>query len=100
MIQSLDPLSEIRYLREENQKKELQIQDQNLQIKKLQHQIEQMLRNVFGKKSERFIPEQPELALEIKPILEPEVQKETITYERKKSNSIALTNILIKAKLR
>jgi transposase len=66
-----------------------QIQEQDLQIKKLQHQIEQLLRTVFGKKSERFtpnIPEQIELPLDIKPILEPEVQKETITYERKKSN--------------
>lgn len=89
MIQSLDPLSEIRYLRDENQKQELQIQEQNVQIKKLQHQIDQLLRTVFGKKSERFvpqIPEQTELPLDIKPLLVREAQKETITYERKKSN--------------
>ncbi len=66
-----------------------QIQQQNLQIQKLQHQIDQMLRSVFGKKSERFIPtipEQIELPLDLKPVDQPEVKKETITYERKKSN--------------
>ncbi|MCC6599223.1 MAG: IS66 family transposase [Crocinitomicaceae bacterium] len=65
------------------------MQEQNLQIQKLQHQIDQLLRTVFGKKSERFtpnIPEQMVLPLDIKPILESEVQKETITYERQKSN--------------
>jgi transposase len=67
-----------------------QIQEQGLQIKKLQHQIEQMLRTVFGKKSERFIPNIPnqiELPLDIKPSSEAEIKTETITYERKKSNS-------------
>ena len=60
-----------------------QIQQQNLQIQKLQHQIDQMLRNVFGKKSERFIsaiPEQIELPLDLKPVDQPEVKTETITF--------------------
>ena len=66
-----------------------QIQEQNLQIQKLQHQINQMLRTVFGKKSERFIPsipEQTELSLDIEKVQEPEVKTETITYDRKKSS--------------
>lgn len=89
MIQSLDPLSEIQYLREENRQQQSQIQQQNLQIQKLQHQIDQMLRTVFGKKSERFVPnvpEQIELSLDIKKVSESEIKTETITYERKKSN--------------
>jgi transposase len=87
VIESLDPLSEIRYLREENQKKQSQLQQKDLQIEKLQHQIEQLLRSVFGKKSERFIPPVPgqiELPLDIQPVAEPEVKTETISYERKK----------------
>jgi transposase len=66
-----------------------QIQQQNLQIQKLQHQINQMLRTVFGKKSERFIPsipEQTELSLDLEKVQEPEVKTEIITYERKKSS--------------
>lgn len=61
------------------------LQSQN---QRLQNQIDQLLRTVFGKKSERFIPNVPaqiELPLDIKLIDEPEVKKETITYERKKS---------------
>ena len=68
------------------------IQEQNLQIQKLQHQINQMLRTVFGKKSERFIlsiPEQTELYLNIEKVQEPEIKTEKITYERKKSNGIS-----------
>ncbi|MEO7157057.1 MAG: IS66 family transposase [Vicinamibacterales bacterium] len=89
MIQSLDPLSEIQQLREENQKKELQLQQKDLRISKLQHQLEQLLRTIYGKKSERFVPNLPdqiELPLDITPVAAPEVKTEKITYERKKSN--------------
>ncbi len=82
MIETRDPLSEINLLREENQKQQLQIQ-------KLQQQLEQLLRIVYGKKTEKFIPSIPEqtvLALDIEAIVQPEVQKETITYDRKKSS--------------
>ena len=64
------------------------VQSLQSQNQKLQDQIDQLLRTVFGKKSERFIPnipEQAELPLDIIPILEAETEKETITYERKKS---------------
>jgi transposase len=82
VIETQELLLENQKLREENL-------HQRSQIQKLQHQLEQLLRTVYGKKSERFtptLPEQTELPLEINPILEPEVQKEIITYERKKSN--------------
>ena len=64
-----------------------QLDTQNIQLQKLQHQIEQLLRNVFGKKSERFIPniaDQIELPLDITPIADTAVKTERITYERKK----------------
>lgn len=63
-----------------------QLQSQN---EKLQNQIDQLLRTVFGKKSERFvpnIPEQIELSLDIEKVQQPEIKTETITYERKKSS--------------
>ena len=63
------------------------IQQKDLQIQKLQNQLEQLLRTVYGKKSERFAPTLPgqgSFALDI-PVLEtPEVKTETITYEREK----------------
>jgi len=64
------------------------INQQNLQIQNLQHQIDQLLRGAFGKKSERFtdqIPEQIELPLDIDPVKPSEIETETITYVRKKS---------------
>jgi transposase len=66
-----------------------QIQEQNIRLQKLQNQIDQLLRTVFGKKSERFvptIPEQIELSLDIEKVQGPEIKTETITYERKKSS--------------
>ncbi len=86
MIQTLDPLSEIQYLREENQKKESQIFQQNLRIEKLQHQLEQLVRIIQGQKSERFIAvvdsNQLPLSLDVESIAAPEVKTKTITYER------------------
>lgn len=63
-----------------------QLQSQN---EKLQNQIDQLLRTVFGKKSERFvpnIPEQIELSLDIEKVQQAEIKTETITYERKKAS--------------
>lgn len=79
---------EIKELLLENQKLREENQQQQSQIQKLQDQIDNLLRTVFGKKSERFvpnIPEQIQLPLDIAPIAEPEVKTETITYNRKKS---------------
>lgn len=64
------------------------VQNLQSQNQKLQNQIDQLLRTVFGKKSERFVPNIPgqvELPLDIMPILETKSEKETITYEREKS---------------
>ena len=81
MIETQELLLENKKLREENLY-------QRSQIQKLQHQLEQLLRAVYGKKSERFAPTLPgqgSFALDI-PVLEtPEVKTEKITYERKKS---------------
>lgn len=89
MIQTLDPLSEIQLLREENQKQESQILQQNLRIEKLQQQLEQLVRIIHGQKSERFIPvvdsNQLPLSLDIESIAQGEVKTQTITYERKTS---------------
>ncbi len=71
------------------QQQQSQIHQQNLQIQKLQHQIDQMLRTVFGKKSERFvacIAEQSELSLDIEQVEQRQVKTESITYDRKKSS--------------
>jgi len=77
--QSADLLLENQQLREENQKKELRIQ-------KLEQQLEQVLRSMYGSKSEKYdAPNgQIELGLNLAPITPTEKKKETITYEREK----------------
>jgi len=80
VIETLDPLLEIKYLREENQKKDLR-------ISKLERQLEQLLRIVYGNKSERYVPTIPNqisLPLDMAAVKEPEVNREKITYERNK----------------
>jgi transposase len=80
VIETRDLLLENQQLREENRKKDLRIH-------KLEHQLEQLLRTVYGKKSERYaptIPGQISLPLDIPVMDKPEPQKETITYERTK----------------
>jgi transposase len=65
-----------------------QLEQKDLRISKLEHQLEQMLRAYYGKKSERFIlqpgPDQIPLPLDVESTPASEVKKETITYERKK----------------
>ena len=82
MIETLDPLLEIQLLREENR-------NQQLQIKKLQQQIEQLVRHIYGQKSEKFIPEPSQFALgfELPALEEKEKPKQVISYEREKPNS-------------
>lgn len=63
------------------------IQQKDLQIQKLQNQLEKLIRTVYGKKSEQYsptIPGQISLPLDIAAIEKPETKKETITYEREK----------------
>jgi transposase len=64
------------------------IKEQDFQIKKLQYQLEQLLREKYGKKSERFVadPLQAALPFEIDAIAEPEKKIETITYTREKKS--------------
>ena len=81
MIETQDLLLENQKLREENLL-------QRSQIQKLHHQLEQLLRTVYGNKSERFaptIPGQISLPLDIPVAEKAEIKKETITYERNKS---------------
>jgi transposase len=87
VIETRDLLLENQKLREENQLLKSQLQKDNLRISKLEHQLEQLLRIVYGKKSERYaptIPGQISLPLDIAVSEKPEVKKETITYEREK----------------
>ena len=80
MIETQELLLENKKLREE-------ILHQQSQIQKLQHQLEQLLKIVYGKKSERFAPTLPgqgSFALDIPALETPEVKTETITYEREK----------------
>ena len=70
------------------------IESQGLVIAKLQHQLDILLKQIYGRKSERFIPDttnQPTLFSQV-PQIEPEVQKETprekeivATYQRNKT---------------
>ncbi len=63
------------------------IQQKDLQIQKLQNQLEKLIRIVYGKKSEQYsptIPGQISLPLDIDTIEKPEAKKETVTYEREK----------------
>jgi transposase len=65
------------------------IQQKDLQIQKLQNQLDKLIRIVYGKKSEQYaptIPGQISLPLDIAAIEKPEAKKETITYEREKSS--------------
>jgi transposase len=65
------------------------IQQKDLQIQKLQNQLDKLIRIVYGKKSEQYaptIPGQISLPLDIAAIEKPEAKKETVTYEREKSS--------------
>jgi transposase len=80
VIETQDLLLENQKLREENQQLKSQIQ-------KLQNQTEQLIRIIYGKKSERYapaIPGQTSLPFDITVSEKPEVKKETIIYEREK----------------
>lgn len=84
MIQTPNLLLENQQLREENQKKEALLQQQALQINKLQLQLEQLLRVVYGSRSEKFSrvdASQMSLGLELPVTIVSEKKKETITYE-------------------
>ncbi|MBL0341663.1 MAG: hypothetical protein IPP71_12420 [Bacteroidetes bacterium] len=73
--------SDVPALLEIIQQQNNQLQQQNQEILKLQHQLEQLLRNTYGRKSERFVidPSQSALPFDIPSVGEPEKQKETIT---------------------
>jgi transposase len=62
--------------------------EQQHQINKLQHQLDQLLRHIYGKKSEKFVADANQSALEFDlPVsINAEKKKETITYEREKSS--------------
>lgn len=64
-----------------------QLEKQFSQNEKLKHQLDQLLRTVYGKKSERFapsvLPGQLPLALDVEVQEQEQVTKQTITYERK-----------------
>ena len=81
MIATPDLLLENEKLRSENQQ-------QKLQIQKLQLQIEQLLRHVYGQRSEKFPvdPQQIKLGLDMPAVPVSDKRKETITYEREKSS--------------
>ena len=82
MIQTPDLLLENQQLREENHNHQLQIQ-------KLQEQVNKLLRQIFGQSSEKFIlsknPEtqQAELGFSVETLPVPEFKTQTITYDRK-----------------
>lgn len=72
----------------ENEKLRSENQQQKFQIQKLQHQLEQVLRSLYGKKSEKFPVDPNQLFLDLD-LPEPdrkEPQRETITYTRDKSS--------------
>ena len=80
MIQPPDLLLENQQLREENQKKDLRIQ-------KLEHQLEQLIRTIYGSRSEKYLSvdaSQIAIGFELPSIPQTEKKKETITYEREK----------------
>ena len=80
MIETPNLLLENQQLREENQKKDLR-------ISKLEKQLEQLLRTIYGNKSEKFIdPKQISLPLDVTAVPTSEIKEETITYKRKKSS--------------
>jgi len=80
VIQPPDLLLENQQLREENQKKDLRIQ-------KLEHQLEQLIRTIYGSRSEKYLSvdaSQIAIGFELPSIPQTEKKKETITYEREK----------------
>ncbi|NJO67905.1 MAG: IS66 family transposase [Bacteroidetes bacterium] len=70
------------------QKKDAQIERLTADNLYLKHELEKLKRMLFGAKSERFIsdvhPSQLTLGLGVDPIVAPEPEKETVTYERQK----------------
>lgn len=87
MIQTADLLLENKYLREENQRQQSQNREQALQIQKLQLQLEQLLRVIYGSRSEKYSSvdsSQMSLGFEVPALSIPEKKKETITYQREK----------------
>lgn len=79
VIETPDLLLEVEKLRSENQQ-------QKFQIQKLQHQLDQLLRHIYGHRSEKYPIDasQMSLGLDLPSIEKPEKKKETITYERGK----------------
>ena len=82
MIATPDLLLEVEKLRSENHQKDLR-------ITKLEHQLNQLLRHIYGHKSEKFPvdPQQIKLGLEMPVVEAVEKKKETITYQRTKPSS-------------
>lgn len=81
-LEKLDSKSLLNFAKEQ----QLQLQQRDLRILKLEHQLEQLLRHVYGKKSEKFVADinQPELGFDLPVADAKENKKETITYEREK----------------
>jgi transposase len=84
--QSADLLLENQQLREENLQQHSQLQQQNIRIQKLEHQLEQLLRSQYGSRSEKYEAPSSQIALSfnLPPLVHAEKKKETITYEREK----------------
>lgn len=60
---------------------------QQEEIKKLQHQLDQLLRHIYGQKSEKFVPSDPNQAIlgfDLPELAQKQRAKETITYSREK----------------
>lgn len=73
----------------ENEKLRSELQQKTLRITKLEHQLNQLLRHIYGQRSEKYsVPaSQMSLGLDLPVIDKPETKKETITYERTKQSS-------------
>jgi len=94
-IPNLSP--ELELLQKENEMLRGKLSTKESLISDLRFQLDQMRRTIFGHKSERFVPENPDQLLldfdlgEIVPIIH---QEETITYTRlKKENKAAQPNV-------
>ena len=78
-ISSEELISTINSLKKENEEKDFR-------IAKLETELAQLRRLIFGSKSERFVPsvppEQTALALNVGQTAPAPAEKETITYER------------------
>lgn len=99
MIETLEKLSKeelITTFLSEKTAQENIVQEKDFKITKLQSELDQLKRMIFGSKSERFVPEQPAnqatLELEVEKLPEEPTVKETITYERKKSGTKSKTH--------